>query len=442
MMSISTQEYAQRRQKILDKIGSTAIAIFPAAPEYYRTGDTHFPYRQNSDLYYLTGFSEPESIAVLVPGHDKGEFILFNRERDQLMEIWNGKRAGQEGACKDFAANQSYPIKDFAEKIIDLMADRQTVYYALGRQPEIDEQIINAVNKLRNKVRSGVNAPITITNSENLTNEMRLIKSPAEINLMRKAGQISVHGHKRAMGICKPGLFEYQLEAELLYEFFRNGCRSPAYTSIVGSGANSCILHYIENNATLQDGDLVLIDAGGEFENYNADITRTFPVNGKFTKEQREIYEIVLAAQLAGIEQVRPGNPWPQIQQTIIRIITEGLVNLGLLTGNVDQLIESKAYTAFYMHNSGHWLGLDTHDVGSYKIANEWRELATGMVLTVEPGIYIAANTPGVDKKWWDIGIRIEDDVLVTENGYEILTTGLPKTVAEIEALMEISKSK
>lgn len=435
-MTITAQEYAQRRKKILEKIGKNAVAIFPSSSEIYRSGDTLYPHRQNSDLYYLTGYSEPESIAVLIPGHDKGEFILFNRERDPLMETWNGKRAGQEGACRDFGADKALPIKDFVAQLPTLLANRQTVYYAFGRHPEIDQIMTNTVNHIRDKVRAGVTAPSTITNSETLIHEMRLIKSPAEIELMRKVGQISVTGHKRAMQICKPGIFEYELEAELIHEFFRKGCRSVAYQPIVGSGANTCILHYHENNAQVQDGDLVLIDAGGEFDNYNADITRTFPANGKFTPEQKAIYDIVLAAQLAGIEQVRPGNPWPQVQQTMVRIITEGLVKLGLLSGNVEQLIESKAYQTFYMHNSGHWLGLDTHDVGTYKINNEWRTLSPGMVLTVEPGIYIAANTLGVDKKWWNIGIRIEDDVAVTENGYDILTAGLAKTTQEIEALM------
>ncbi len=433
---ITQQEYAQRRNALIDKIGKNAIAILPAAPEYFRNGDNHYKFRQNSDFYYLTGFSEPEAVAIFIPGHENGEYLLFNRPRDAFSEIWYGRRAGQQGAVKNYGANHAYQISEFFEKIPELLLNRDTLYLAIGRNPEFDEQILNAINTLRTKVRSGVGAPINIINCEIILHEMRLKKSAAEIETMRKAAQISVAAHIRAMQICKPGMYEYQLEAEMLHEFFKQGCRSVAYDPIIGGGENTCILHYHENNTELKNGDLVLIDAGGEYQNYSSDITRTFPVNGKFSTEQKAIYEIVLSAQLAGIKQVHPGNPWPKIQQTMIQIITEGLVKLGILKGSVNDLIESKTYQTFYMHNSGHWLGLDTHDVGAYQINGKWRELAPGMVLTVEPGIYIAANTPNVDPRWWNVGVRIEDDVLVTKDGNDVLSAGLPKEIAEIESLM------
>lgn len=435
---ITQQEYAQRRKNFFEKMGKNTIAIFPASPEYVRSGDTHFAYRQNSDLYYLTGFSEPEAVAVLISDRDKYEYILFNRPRDAFSELWYGKRAGQDGAKKNYAVDQAFSINDFLEKLPELLLNRDTLYYAIGRNLEFDENILNAINKLRHKVRSGIGAPITIVNSETILHEMRLIKSTNEIDLMRKAAQISSAAHIKAMQTCRPGLYEYQIEAELLHEFFNNGCRSVAYNPIIGGGENSCILHYQDNNAELKNGDVLLIDAGGEYQNYSSDITRTFPVNGRFNQEQKAIYEIVLTAQLEGIKQVKSGSPWPQIQQTMVQVITEGLVKLGLLQGHVNDLIETKAYQTFYMHNSGHWLGLDTHDVGSYQVDGKWRDLDAGMVLTVEPGIYIAANTPNVDAKWWNIGIRIEDDVLVTKNGCDVLSASLPKEISEIEQLMNV----
>ncbi len=433
---ITQQEYAQRRKTLFEKMGKNSIAIFPSSPECVRSGDTHFAFRQNSDLYYLTGFSEPEAVAVFMTGNGNNEYILFNRPRDAFSEIWYGRRAGQEGAQKNYAVDKAFSINEFIEKLPDLLLNRETLYYAIGRNVEFDEQILNGINKLRHKVRSGVGAPINIINSEIFLHEMRLKKSTAEIETMRKAAQISVAAHIKAMKNCRPGLFEYHLEAELLHEFFSNGCRSVAYNPIIGGGENSCILHYQENNAELKNGDVVLIDAGGEYQNYSSDLTRTFPVNGKFSPEQKAIYEIVLAAQLEGIKKVKPGTSWPQIQQTMVNVITEGLVNLGLLQGHASDLIETKAYQTFYMHNSGHWLGLDTHDVGSYQINGNWRDLETGMVLTVEPGIYIAANTPNVDAKWWNIGIRIEDDVLVTKDGPDILSDGLPKDITDIQQIM------
>ncbi len=433
---ISQQEYQQRRQHLMQQMGEKSIAIIAAAPEYLRNNDAHYRYRQNSDFYYLTGFSEPEAVAVLIPGNNSGEYILFNRQRNPEQELWTGRRVGQEAAITDYAATQSFAIEQLEMKLPELLQQRRRIYYAVGREKNLDNLILHSIDRLRGMVRTGINAPDTFINIEHLIHEMRLRKSHAEIELMRKAAQISVAAHNRAMRACKTAQYEYELEAELLYEFHRGGCTAPAYTSIVGGGENSCILHYTENNKILANGDLVLIDAAGEYQNYAADITRTFPFNGKFSAEQKAIYNLVLEAQSAGIAQIKPGNPWNQVQEVIVNIITQGLVDLGILKGDVKTLIESKAYRAFYMHNSGHWLGLDVHDVGHYKTGDTWRLLEVGNVLTVEPGVYIAANNAEVDKKWWNIGVRIEDDVLVTEDGYDILSKDLPKTVEAIEALM------
>jgi Xaa-Pro aminopeptidase len=403
--------------------------------EVLRNGDSHFPFRQQSDFYYLTGFNEAEAIAVFIPGRAQGEYILFNRPRDPLMETWNGRRAGQIGAVAHYGADEAFPITEFAEKLPDLLTQSRRLYYPIGREAALDELIVSAVNKLRRKVRSGLAVPLEFINIEDAVSEMRLIKSPAEIAMMRTAGAISATAHIRAMKKCHPGLAEYHLQAEMQYEFNING-QVPSYNFIIGSGENACILHYQENDAILKDGDLVLIDAACEYENYAADITRTFPANGRFTAEQRAVYEVVLQAQLAVIASIRPGLRWHETHDLGVRKITEGLIQLGLLQGRVDELIATKAYNKFYMHLTGHWLGLDVHDAGAYKQEGEWRALKPGMVFTVEPGIYIAANTPGVDPKWWNIGVRIEDDIVVTENGCEVLSTGVPKTIAELEALI------
>ncbi|NNM59995.1 MAG: Xaa-Pro aminopeptidase [Legionellales bacterium] len=435
-MLISKQEYAARRQRVLQYIGQDGIVFIPSASEVRRAGDTTYYFRQDSNFYYLTGFNEPDAVLVLAPGHPEGEFILFNRPRDPLMETWHGFRIGQEGASSVVGADCAYAIDTFYDHLPDLLTNRKRVCYPVGRDTAIDELLMESVNTLRSKVRSGISVPEEFHNIEPFVHEMRLKKSSAEIATMYKAAEASVAGHKRAMRACVPGMFEYELEAELMYELYRHGCRAAAYPSIVGGGANACILHYTTNQERLQDGDLVLIDAGGEYDCYASDITRTFPVNGHFTEPQKQIYELVLKAQLAGIEMIRPGIPFVNIQQKTQLILTQGLLELGILYGDLDTLLETKAIQRFYMHNSGHWLGLDTHDAGVYKINNKWRELEAGFVLTVEPGLYITANSDGVDPKWWDIGIRIEDDVLVTETGYEVLTKALPKTVAELEALM------
>lgn len=434
---IQLSEYAKRRKLLMQKIGSTGVVILPAASLVRRNNDADYPYRQQSDFYYLTGFEEPEAVLILAPKRKKGEFILFNRVRDREMEIWNGHRAGQEGACKTFGANEAYPIAEIEKRLPALLEGCEEIHYTLGIHKHFDAILLNAVNKIRNKIRSGIRSPFVFIDSAETIHEMRLIKSPAEIALMRKAAEISTHAHLRAMKTCRPGMYEYQLEAELSYEFQRNGARFHAYTPIVGSGANTCILHYIDNNNVIKDNSLVLIDAGCEYHNYAADITRTFPANGRFSPEQRAIYEIVLAAQLAGIKAVRPGAPWSAPQEIITKIITKGLLDLGILKGKLNDLIREEAYFTFYMHKSGHWLGLDVHDVGYYKIKNKWRLLQPGMVLTVEPGIYISSDVRGVAKRWHNIGVRIEDDILVTAKGCEILTHRLPKIIKEIEAIMK-----
>jgi Xaa-Pro aminopeptidase len=432
----SKNEFIQRRQQLMGKLGKNAIAIIASAPEAIRNGDGHYLYRQDSDFYYLTGFSEPEAIAVLIPGRSEGEFILFNRKRDPAQEVWTGRRAGQVGAKETYAADEAYPIDTFAAKLPEFLLGCERIGYCIGRHPHLDEQLLNTINALHSKVRMGIVVPREFMNLEQFLHPMRQVKSATELDCMRKAASISCRAHERAMEICKPGLFEYQLEAELIHEFYRNGSRAPAYNSIVAAGENACILHYEENNALIKDGDLILIDAGCEYSNYSSDITRTFPANGRFSPAQKAIYELVLKAQLACIAKVKPGETLDNIHQTTLQILTEGLVELGLLKGTVDELLEQKAYFPFYMHRTSHWLGLDTHDAGLYKKNGEWIKLAPGMVITIEPGLYIAPDNQTVDEKWRGIGVRIEDDVLVTEAGCEVLTAAVPKTVAEIEALV------
>lgn len=430
-------EFAKRRKELMRQIGPQGIVILAAAPVAVRNGDYDYPYRQNSDFYYVTGFTEPESVAILLPKRKEGEFILFNRVRDREKEIWDGYRAGQKGACDIFGADQAFPIEDLENKLPELLEGRSEIHYSIGIHKAFDQLLLNAVNKIRGKIRSGLQSPIAFVDISPTIHEMRLIKSDAEIAVMKKAAHISVEAHLQAMKLCKPGLNEFELEAELLYTFNRHGARFPAYTSIVGSEANTCILHYNSNDQIIKNGSLVLIDAGCEYHHYASDITRTFPANGKFSPEQKAIYDIVLEAQLAGIKTVRPGASWPAAQNAIVKIITQGLLDLGLLKGKLSDLIEKQAYFKFYMHKSGHWLGLDVHDVGRYKINNKWRSLEPGMVLTVEPGIYISSDIPGVPERWHHIGVRIEDDVLVTPKGHEVLTERLPKKIVDIENWMK-----
>lgn len=435
------KQFQKRRQHLMQQIPSNSVAIIRAAPEILREGTSSFHYRQSSDFYYLTGFPEPEAIAVLLSDKGQDKFILFNRPRDEAQEIWTGRRAGQEGACQDYGADHSYPIADIDQIMPEILADTTHIYCDLGQDTSFDTLLMGWLYRLRKKIREGFNPSAIFLSLEQIVHEMRLIKDAEEIAVMRKAAAISIQAHRRAMKTCRPGINECEIEAELLYEFVRNGCYFPAYTTIVGGGKNSCTLHYNDNNQILQTDELVLIDAGCEYNYYTSDITRTLPINGRFTPEQRAIYEIVLQAQLAGINEVRPGNPWPRIQESIVSVITEGLRDLGILTGSLNKLIADRAYFKFYMHNSGHWLGLDTHDVGNYRVQGKWRSLTPGMVLTVEPGIYIMGGNPNVEAKWWNIGIRIEDDVLVTADGYDILSKDLPKTISDIEAIMAHSRN-
>lgn len=435
---MDSKEFAKRRKQLMRMMGDGAIAILPAAPQHIRNRDAEYPYRQDSDFHYLSGFPEPEAVIVLTPGRKHGEYILFCRERDPLMETWNGRRAGPEGACELYSADDAFPIGDIDDILPGLLEHRERVYYTMGFSTEFDQRVMGWVNQIRRKVRAGSRTPDEFISLEHLLHDMRLYKSGAELKALRSAMAISATAHQRAMRMCRPGLMEYEVEAEYLYEFRKHGA-VPAYSPIVGGGANGCILHYVENNMPLNDGELLLIDAGAEVECYAADITRTFPVNGRFSKPQRAIYEVVLAAQQAAIAKIKPGNHWNDPHDAAVRVLTEGLVELGLLKGKERQLIKDQEYRRFYMHRTGHWLGMDVHDVGDYKVGGEWRVLEPGMVMTVEPGLYIPAGSKGVAKKWWNIGVRIEDDVLATPKGYEVLTIATPKSMEAIETLMATS---
>lgn len=430
------KEYRRRRKKLMDLMGDESIGIIPTAPVYVRNRDVEFPFRPESNFYYLTGYPEPEAVAVLIPDRHHGEYVLFCRENDPVMEIWNGRRAGIEGACEIYGADDAFPIEDLDEILPGLIEDRERIFYTMGNDPAFDQRVVGWVNKVRKRVRSGVSAPDEFISPDHFLHEMRLYKSRSEITTMRRAARISAKAHKRAMRVCRPGMTEYQIEAELKYVFMQEGAREAAYPPIVGGGENSCILHYTENRDKLNDGDLLLIDAGCEFCGYASDISRTFPVNGVFTSAQREIYDLVLEAQEAAIDQVKPGNHWDDPHQAAVEVLTRGLLDLGILKGRVKTLLREESYKKFYMHRTGHWLGMDVHDVGDYKVEGEWRTFEPGMVLTVEPGLYFAAGSKGLAKKWWNIGIRIEDDVLVTRNGNDILSKDAPKTPEEIENLM------
>ena len=442
MASIPRAEYARRRKALMAQMEPNSIAILPAAPVYIRNRDVEHVYRQDSDFQYLTGFPEPEAVMALIPGREHGEYVLFCRERDPERELWDGLRAGQDGAVARFGADDAFPIGDIDDILPGLIEDRDRVYYAIGCNQEFDHRLMEWVNHIRAKARQGATPPNEFVALNHLLHDMRLYKSAAEAKVMKAAAEISARAHVRAMQASRPGLYEYHLEAELDYEFRKGGAKMPAYGSIVAAGRNACILHYRENDAQLKDGDLVLIDAGCEIDCYASDITRTFPVNGTFSPEQKAIYELVLAAQEAAFKEIAPGKHWNEAHEATVRVITAGLVELGLLVGEVDELIASEAYKPFYMHRAGHWLGMDVHDVGDYKVGGQWRVLEPGMCMTVEPGIYIAVDNEQVAKKWRGIGVRIEDDVLVTRSGCEVITAGVPKTVAEIEALMAAAREQ
>ena len=436
MTCIPKAEYARRRKALMAQMEPNSIAILPAAPVAIRNRDVEHVYRQDSDFQYLSGFPEPEAVLALIPGREHGEYVLFCRERNPERELWDGLRAGQDGAISQYGADDAFPIADIDEILPGLIEGRERVYYALGIHQEFDRHLMEWINVIRSKARQGAQPPNEFVALDHLLHDMRLYKSAAEVKVMKEAAQISARAHVCAMQACRAGLYEYSLEAELDYEFRKGGAKMPAYGSIVAAGKNACILHYRENDALLKDGDLVLIDAACEIDCYASDITRTFPVSGTFSPEQKAIYELVLASQEAAFKAIAPGKHWNAAHEATVQVITVGLVELGLLSGEVSELIASEAYKPFYMHRAGHWLGMDVHDVGDYKVGGEWRELEVGMAMTVEPGIYIAVDNLDVAKKWRGIGVRIEDDVVVTKGGCEILTSGVPKTVAAIEALM------
>jgi Xaa-Pro aminopeptidase len=423
------------------RMAENSVAIIPSSLEATRSNDTQYRYRQNSDLLYLTGFDEPESIAVLAPGREQ-KYTLFVRPRDPEREIWDGRRAGVEGARERFCADEAFPIEEFKEKLTEILNGAQTLYYRIGDgNPELDQTIINRIARMRAMGWRRAVPPQSIVDTGTILHEMRLIKTDEEIELMQRAADIAAEAHQLAMRESRPGLNEYEIEALIEYHFRKSGASGPAYTSIVGGGANATILHYINNDEELRDGDLLLIDAGAEYQGYASDITRTFPVNGRFTKEQREIYELVLEAQTACIEMIRPGVTMDELHERSVEILTAGMARLGLLEGETARLIEEEKYKQFYMHRLGHFLGMDVHDVGRYQIDGQSRPLEPGMVITIEPGIYIAADTKDIPEQYAGIGVRIEDDVLVTEQGYRVLTDKAPKEVSEIEGLMEKSKA-
>ena len=438
---MNQSEFKKRRKQLMQCIGMGNIALISSAGVRVRNRDVDYPFRQDSDFYYLTGFNEPDALAVFIPGRSQGEYILFCREFDEKKALWEGAHAGLEGAIKHYAADDSFPIDDIDDIVSGMLENKTKVFYPMGRDTDLDHSLQEWIRHIRSQSRSGVVAPAELASIEPIVHEMRLFKSAAELKLMRYATQVSAQAHVKAMQLCVAGKYEYQVEADIVHHFMQSGLRNVAYPSIVAGGKNACTLHYTENSDKLKNGDLLLIDAGAECDHYAADITRTFPVSGKFSEPQALLYQLVLDAQFAAIEQIKPNVPWNAAHDASVEVLTKGLVKLGLLKGTVSKLIKNEKYKQFYMHRIGHWLGMDVHDVGDYKVNQEWRLLQAGMVLTVEPGLYIPENCKSVDKKWRGIGIRIEDDVLVTKNGYEILTHEVPKTIAEIETLMAEAKS-
>jgi Xaa-Pro aminopeptidase len=434
---VNPAEFAKRRRQLMQMIGRASIAILPAAPGRVRSRDVEYPYRQDSDFFYLTGFAEPEAIAVLAPGRQKGEYLLFCRERDATRETWDGARAGPERAVSDYGADDAFPVSDVDEILPGLIERSERVYYTMGANPEFDARLIGWVTALRSRGSPGTHTPDEFVALDHMLHDLRLYKSRAEIACMRRAAAVAVNAHLRAMAVCRPGLHEYEIEAEFLHEFRRNGMR-PSYLPIVGSGPNACILHYSANARQMQEGELLLVDAGCEFDCYASDVTRTYPVGGRFSPAQRAIYDIVLEAHGAALKAVRPGNHWNDPHDAAVRVISRGLRRLGLLKGSVAAIIRARQYREFFMHRTGHWLGMDVHDVGDYKVGDQWRLLEPGMTLTIEPGIYIAPGSRGVGRRWQGIGVRIEDDVLVTREGAEVLTGGLPRKAEEIEALVGV----
>ncbi|ASK91163.1 Xaa-Pro aminopeptidase [Xanthomonas citri pv. fuscans] len=435
LTGIGAAEYARRRKQLMQMAGDQAILILPAAPERVRSHDTHYPYRQDSDFWYLSGFAEPEAVLVLVPGRRHGEAILFCRERDAEREAWDGPREGQEGAVERYGMDDAYPIDDVDEILPGLLEGRSRVYYHFGRDVDFDLKLIGWLKRVREQVRHGAQPPHEFLELGHLLHEQRLFKSRDEIALMQQAADISVRAHRAAMRLARPGVHEYELQAEVEREF-RAADAWPAYGSIVGTGSNACVLHYRANNARSRDGELVLIDAGAEYRGYAADITRTFPVNGRFAPAQRALHDLVGAAQAAALAQARPGVAYEAGHLAAVETLTEGLLRLGLLKGKLERNIADGHYKRFYRHKTGHWLGLDVHDVGDYRLAGDSRLLEPGMVFTIEPGLYVSADDTSVEAKWRGIGIRTEDNVLITADGHRVLTDALARSADEIEAEM------
>jgi Xaa-Pro aminopeptidase len=427
-------EFARRRKQLMRMVGDDGIAILPSAPVRLRSRDVAYRYRQDSDFYYLTGFAEPDAVAVLAPGRDSGEYVLFCRERDRDKELWDGSRAGPDGAVERHGADDAFPIDDIDDILPGILESRSRVYYTMGVYAEFDRRITDWIKSLRSRGAAGIHAPQEFVALDHVLHDMRLYKSRAEISVMRRAAKIAVKAHTRALQAVRPGRYEYEIEAEYIHEFRKHDA-VPSYSPIIGGGANSCTLHYVENNALLSKGDLLLIDAGCEYDYYASDVTRTVPVSGRFSPEQRAVYEIVLEAQLAAIEKTCKGNHWNDPHDAAVRVITRGLRKLGLLDGSLRKLVRDGAYREFFMHRTGHWLGMDVHDVGDYKVDDEWRMLEPGMVTTVEPGIYISgkSRTP---RRWRNIGVRIEDDVAVTHREADVLSKGLVKDPDDIEKLV------
>ncbi|HVF22453.1 MAG TPA: Xaa-Pro aminopeptidase [Pyrinomonadaceae bacterium] len=421
--------------EFMRRMQPSSVAIIPAAREATRSNDTNYRFRQDSDFFYLTGFEEPDAIAVIKPG-ESHEYVLFVRPRDPEREIWDGRRAGVEGAKSEFGAQEALPIDQFDEKLPEILNDAEILYYRLGVNRDLDDKIVREIARMRSLNRKPIHPPETIIDPATIVHELRVIKSPEELEIMQRAADIAAEAHVEAMKAVRPGLREYEVEALIEQIFRRHGAAAPAYTSIVGAGANATVLHYINNDGELRDGELLLVDAGAEYKGYASDITRTFPINGRYSKAQREIYDLVLKAQMSCVDMVRPGVTHEQLKQHSIEVLTEGMVELGLLQGKPEQLIKDKKYEKFYMHGLGHMLGIDVHDVGRYYFGKESRALEPGVVMTVEPGIYVAPDTKDIPEQYLGIGVRIEDDVLCTNNGPRVLTSKVPKQAEEIEALM------
>lgn len=432
---IKQKEFARRRLQLTRMTGEGSVVIVRAAPEKLRNNDVHYPYRQDSDFLYLTGFHEPGAMLVLMPDGKQCKSVLFCREKDPKREMWDGPMAGVEGAVQDFGMDEAHGIDSAGKRMPELLKGSERVYYDLGRDVDFDHQLIGWMNEFRSKAHRDFRAPDEIIALDHLLHDMRLYKSRTELTVMRKSARVAAAAHRRAMEVCRPGMNEADIHAELLHEFTRQGCEA-SYQPIVGSGANACVLHYIANRADMSDGDLLLIDAGAEYDGYASDITRTFPVNGRYTEPQKALYEVVLKAQLAAIDQVREGRQWDEVHEAAVVAVAQGLLDLGILSGSLDEALEEETYARYYVHKTGHWLGLDVHDVGDYQVDGHSRELEPGMVFTVEPGIYIRPDDESVEERWRGLGIRIEDDVVVTRDGPEILSADVPKDMDEIEALM------